>query len=369
MEAPINVLYVEDDPGTAELLRNHLLQADCIVTLASDGERGIALCSTRKFDVVLIDHTLPGMTGLDILRQLREVYETPPAMIMLTGTGDEQIAVEAMRAGADDYIIKDVAGSYFELIIRVIHRVLDQRDLRRNHERLLIEQSRLIEELQAFSYAVAHDLKQPITVLLSSVGLLERFIKIHDEDRTQQKLTSMYQTINQMDDTLNALILFARIRETATIELEPINMRDIVTKVIKQLEDTINKSGALISVQEEMPKAVGYAPWIERIWINYLTNAIKYGGVPPQVRIGATTEPNGVISYWVKDNGEGLTSADLEKLFVPFSRLREQRAEGHGLGLSIVSLIARKLGGEAKVVSKPEEGTIFSFTLHQTEEN
>jgi signal transduction histidine kinase len=78
---------------------------------------------------------------------------------------------------------------------------------------------------------------------------------------------------------------------------------------------------------------MGYGPWVEEVWINYLSNAIKYGGQPPRVELGATAEADGVIRFWVRDNGLGLAPGDQVKLFTPFTRLDEVRAKGHGLGL------------------------------------
>ncbi len=363
MEAPIRVLYIEDDPGAAELIRIHLEKFGYTVMVAADGESGLALCANNNFDVVLIDQTLPGMLGLNVLRELHRVYDFPPTSIMLTGTGHEQLAVDAMKSGADDYIVKDVTGAYFDLLESVIVRVLDNRNLRHNHERMLIKQTQLIEELQAFGYAVAHDLKQPLTMLQASLHLLKRYIEAQDGERTQQKLNQVQEVTVKMNDTLDALILFARLRETRTIVFEPVDVRQIVLGVVHQLNEMIVNTKSVVTIQEEMPLALGYGPWVERIWINYLSNAIKFGGIPPVIQIGASPHTNGTVSYWVKDNGTGLTIKEMEKLFIPFSRLRERRVEGNGLGLAIVRLIVRRLRGEATATSIPGKGSTFSFIL------
>jgi signal transduction histidine kinase len=103
--------------------------------------------------------------------------------------------------------------------------------------------------------------------------------------------------------------------------------------------------------------------WVEEIWINYISNAIKYGGTPPQITLGSNLQSNGTVCFWVHDNGSGITPDDQAKLFIPFSRLEQREAEGHGLGLSIVERIVNKLGGQVAVDSVPGEGTTFSFTL------
>jgi signal transduction histidine kinase len=108
---------------------------------------------------------------------------------------------------------------------------------------------------------------------------------------------------------------------------------------------------------------LGYAPWIEEVWVNYLSNAIKYGGRPPRVELGAETQPGGLVRFWVRDNGPGIAPEAQVRLFVPFTRLDQVRAKGHGLGLSIVRRIVEKLGGQVGVISTPGQGSVFSFTL------
>jgi signal transduction histidine kinase len=120
---------------------------------------------------------------------------------------------------------------------------------------------------------------------------------------------------------------------------------------------------------------MGYAPWVEEVWVNYLSNAIKYGGKPPQVELSATLFSTSCASggemrenmvyFWVRDNGDGLTPDDQARLFTPFTRLDQIRARGHGLGLSIVRRIVEKLGGQVGVQStgEPGQGSTFFFTL------
>jgi signal transduction histidine kinase len=107
---------------------------------------------------------------------------------------------------------------------------------------------------------------------------------------------------------------------------------------------------------------LGYAPWIEQVWINYLTNALKYSGDATQVKLGGERMVNGTVRYWVRDYGPGLSEEEQAALFRPFTRLNYQ-VEGHGLGLSIVKRIVEKLDGDVGVESTPGEGSTFYFTL------
>ena len=116
---------------------------------------------------------------------------------------------------------------------------------------------------------------------------------------------------------------------------------------------------------DEWPTALGHAPWVEEVWENYLSNAIKYGGKPPRVEMGATIQADGMLCFWVQDNGVGLTQSEQADLFLPFTRHGRGGRSGYGLGLSIVQRIVEKLGGRVGVKSEgvSGKGSLFCFTL------
>ena len=108
---------------------------------------------------------------------------------------------------------------------------------------------------------------------------------------------------------------------------------------------------------------MGYAPWVEEVWVNYLSNGLKYGGSPPCLELGFTPQKDGMVQFWIKDNGQGLSPEKQTSLFTEFIRLNEIRVEGYGLGLSIVYRIVTRLGGHVGVESTPGAGSLFYFTL------
>ena len=123
-------------------------------------------------------------------------------------------------------------------------------------------------------------------------------------------------------------------------------------------------SGVVLGIPDYWPEVCGYAPWVEEIWMNYISNALKYGGRPPVVELGAEYLPNrNQARFWVRDNGNGLTAEEQTRVFTPFTRMNQAKVEGHGLGLSVARRIAERLGGEVQVQSEVGAGSIFSFTL------
>jgi signal transduction histidine kinase len=119
---------------------------------------------------------------------------------------------------------------------------------------------------------------------------------------------------------------------------------------------------AEIVVPESWPAALGYAPWVEEVWVNYLSNAVKYGGMLPRVELGAESN-DGVVRFWVRDNGPGLTPEARARLFKLSPQIDRTDGNGHGLGLSIVRRIVEKLDGQVSADSEVGRGSVFAFVL------
>ncbi len=128
MTEPIRILYMEDNPGLARLFEKRLERAGYTVDVARDGEEGLAMYAAGSYDMVAVDQQMPAHSGLDVIRILASQGPLPP-MIMVTGTSNERVAVEAMKLGVGDYVVKDVDGGYLELLPTVIEQVLQQRRL------------------------------------------------------------------------------------------------------------------------------------------------------------------------------------------------------------------------------------------------
>ncbi len=133
---PIRILYMEDDPGLARLVQKHLERAGYVVDLAYDGQQGLAMFESASYDVVAVDQSMPVQEGLQVVRALAERGPLPPT-IMVTGRGSERIAVEAMKLGVSDYIVKDVEGGFLKLLPSIIDRALHRQHLAQERERAL----------------------------------------------------------------------------------------------------------------------------------------------------------------------------------------------------------------------------------------
>jgi signal transduction histidine kinase len=165
-----------------------------------------------------------------------------------------------------------------------------------------------------------------------------------------------------MDHIMNDLLLLASVSR-GEVAIKPLDMASIMSGVWYVLGQMIEEYQAIIVVPDTWPVAQGYGPWVEAVWTNYLSNALKYGGKPPRIELGATVQSEGMVHFWVRDNGPGLTPDDQSHLFVPFSRLAPNLAEGNGLGLSIVRRIIERLDGQISIKSEVGQGSVFGFSL------
>ncbi len=253
----------------------------------------------------------------------------------------------------------------------VTDREAAERELRRHREQLedLVEQRTAAlearnEELDAFAHTVAHDLKSPLTRLIGASTILRRSYDSLSTEKRLYYLEAIEKVGYQMSSIVEALLFMANVRSLDAVTLVPLDMKVLVESVEERLSHLIEEHDVEVIKPRQWPQAIGYAPWIREIWANYLSNAIKYGGTPPKVELGYQIEAGANrVRFWVRDNGVGLTDDQIEKLFVPFSRIEQARAEGNGLGLSIVRRIVEKLGGNVEVESTLGEGSTFSFSL------
>jgi signal transduction histidine kinase/DNA-binding response OmpR family regulator len=221
------------------------------------------------------------------------------------------------------------------------------------------------EDLDAFAHTVAHDLKDPLGRI---IGFAETLKKLCDEgagipdEELRRYLHIVAQSGRKMNRIVDELLLLAGVRRMK-VEMRPLDMASVVAGALQRLADMMEEHRAEVILPKTWPVALGYGPWVEEVWVNYLSNGFKYGGRPPRVELGATVQSDGQVCFWARDNGPGIPPEAQTRLFIPFTRLDQVRAEGYGLGLSIVRRIVEKLGGQVGVKSEVGQGSVFTFTL------
>jgi len=362
------LLIVDDVPANIGVLTELLKSVGFKVLIAQNGKRAIQKAEYAHPDLILLDVMMPEMDGFQACRILKSQERTKEIpIIFMTALVDTVDKIKGFELGAADYITKPI--QHEEVLARVnahinLYKLKNQLQTRTAE----LEQRNM--QLEAFSRTVAHDLKNPLNTV---IGYADELVEICTEDKLldedlMSQLDSVAKAGHKMEDIINALLLLAKASQAENIDLQPLDMFDIIKQVQQRLAYALGACKAEITLPDTFPIAKGYAPWVEEIWANYISNGMKYGGEPPRLTLGADLQKDGMVRFWVHDNGEGLSPEAQAKLFTPFTRLHQKRAEGQGLGLSIVQQIAEKLGGKVGVESEIGQGSTFYFTLPKNEE-
>ncbi len=356
----LNALVVEDDYLVSEMVQGILQELGCfVVGAATTGVQAVELAESLEPDVIIMDIEMPEMDGLAAAEKIQQTCPTP--IIILTAYETPELVEQASAAGVNAYLLKPPDRREMERAIAIaIARFQDMLALKQTNEQLRASN----DELDAFAHTVAHDLQSPLGLI---VGFSEMLHEHHDRYSAQKQkelLATVSRTAQRMSHIVDDLLLLASVRNMEAV-LEPVNIAQTVAEARQRLSMMIADTNAVITEPDSWPQAMGYAPWIEEVWVNYLSNGLKYGGSPPHLKLGAYTQPDGMVRFWIQDKGAGLSAEEQSLLFVPFTRLSQVKTKGYGLGLSIVCRIVRRLDGEVGVESEKGAGSTFWFTLPQ----
>lgn len=347
------ILVVDDTLTNLSVLSQLLSEAGYQVLVAKDGKKALATAESCHPDLILLDVMMPDMDGFEVCKVLKSQDSTKDIpVIFMTALADTEDKIAGLTLGAVDYVTKPFHQE------EVLARINTHLTIRRLQKDLQTRNA----ELNAFSRTVAHDLKNPLSIIVNYVQMVLGKEREVLGENSKRYLGEVEKAGWLMLDIINSLLLLAGVSKQE-VETSPLNMNLIVNRAKQRLSYLLEKTGGKITTASSWPDALGYAPWVEAMWANYLSNALKYGGEPPQVEAGATVMGD-KVRFWVKDNGPGLSEEQQQKLFKLFSRVDSQKdIEGHGLGLSIVQRIAGKLAGEVGVESQTGQGCVFYFTL------
>jgi signal transduction histidine kinase len=358
--ATIDVLIIDDDMGDRMQIRRALAKSGMAHQLveAADIEEALLACDEKAFDAVIVDYNMPGLNGLGGIARLREKRPLLP-IIMSTGQGSEQVAAEAIKLGALDYIRKS------DINEQTIRRAIESAMERTSLNRKVAEQQ---EALENFAKILVHDLKNPIATIQGFADLNE--YELQKEDFNREKAVQGCRRIGRAARNMQAIIETLRqyTQLDSRVEFGPVSMRAVVEGVVENMERTIRERGADI-VYEDLPMVRGSAPQLAQLMQNLIGNGVKYCEADrPVIRILAHKQPDGHWLFEVRDNGIGVPARDCDRVFEPFKRLHSaSRYEGTGLGLAICRKIIERHEGSIWCKSVEGEGASFFFTLREAD--
>ena len=362
----LKILAIDDNPADAEILRRLLIKIpsfDIDFLHCLDPESGQEVLRGRPIDCLFLDYQLGGRSGLDILRALRERGEDVP-VIMLSDAGNEAVAVESMKHGAQDYMAKEslMKGAVtVKALERAVSNAVDKVSLAR---RLREKQ----QELESFVSVVAHDLKAPLTGVKNNVELLRDFYADKLDANGVQCIEASLRILGRSFALIESLLEYSRIGRSGR-PLSPVDLNAVAESVLAGLRGAIDDCGGRVET-ETLPRVHGDETALGQLLQNLVANALKFRGPdPPVVRLAASGQNRRwVVS--VADNGVGIHPKHAAEIFTPFKRLHSQKeVEGSGIGLATCKKIVEQHGGRIWLESVPGQGSTFRFTLAAAPKN
>lgn len=300
---------------------------------------------------------IPERYRKDHAEHIRAYFSQPRIRPMGIG-----LELTGLNAGKEEFPI-EVSLSYLEIDTgRLGLAFITDITKRKIAETELIEKNKQLDQV---AQVIAHDLNGNINNVVGFSEVLLHSKSSMTEEEKREILGHISSSGRKMSDIIHELLLFARMKRE-DLEITDLQMSEIVQSAIQRLLFEIDQREAQISLDELKHSAKGYSPWIEEVWFNYISNALKYGGSPPVLSIGSTAVEN-YVKFWIRDNGHGLSEEDLKLVFEDDNDARLKIVKGQGLGLAIIKNIIEKLGGSVGAESVPGNGSIFFFTLPTVE--
>lgn len=389
----MKILLVDDREENLLALETILEDDRYSFVKARSGKEALkCLLEDQDFCLIIMDVVMPGMDGLETAELIysREKLKNTP-IIFLTAMDIEENIYKGYQAGAVDYISKPVVpallrakvGAFVELSIKNKKLIAQEEKLKAINKSLQneIKERKLSEDkvkalnkdlksklnelqaLDAFAYSVSHDLMSPLNNISGLANFLLNDYSHQFDDKVQQVLSMIVKGTQKMSGLIKDLLLFSRQANAELVKAET-DMTETVKGVIKEVAEYKSLDNFKIQIHD-LPDAVCDKKMLKQVWINFISNAVKYSqkSNSPCIDVGGRRE-NGKCVYYVKDNGVGFDMNNYDKLFGAFQRLHSSADfDGTGVGLAIVKRIIERHGGKVWAESTLGEGATFYFSL------
>ena len=360
------LLVVDDEGAQMRALTDTLGLEGYTIEGFTSAREALAALKPGGFNLLITDLMMPEMDGIALIGAALKI-DPALCVIVMTGHGTIDTAVQAMQSGALDYILKPFK---LNAILPVISRALNVQQLRRQNAELQERERRHSEELTAayqdlesFAYSISHDLRAPLRAIDSFGQILTEDFASALGEEGGRLLGHIRKGSQKMDQLIVGLLEFSRIGRQA-LKREIIDMSAMAASVAE--EARVSHPGSTPSIEiADLPSISGDAIVIRQVWSNLIGNALKYSAnrTQPVVKVSGRIEGSEAV-YQVEDNGAGFDMRYAAKLFGVFQRLhRAEEFAGTGVGLAIVQRIVVRHGGRVWAQGTPNAGATFHFAL------
>lgn len=380
MNAPINILIVDDEPKNLMVLETVLDDPGYRLVRAESADQALLALVSEEFALLILDIRMPGMTGFELAQMIKERKKTAhvPIIFLTAFYNEDQHVLEGYGSGAVDYLHKPINPAVLRSKVAVfaqLHRVhrenaeancalLAEVAERRRAEDQLRE---TVQELEAFSYSIAHDMRAPLRSMQGFAEILETEHAEQLDQAGRDYLRRIATAANRMDALILDILNYSKVGHGELLLL-PVDAGRLIREIVSTYP-TLRPERAEIVVQEPLPPVMANEAALTQVVSNLLGNAVKFvaPGVRPRVTV-RSDQHNGFVRLWFEDNGIGIPERLHPRLFKIFSRLqRREDYEGTGIGLAIVRKAAERMHGSVGVESAEDTGSRFWVKLIKAE--
>jgi two-component sensor histidine kinase len=321
LKRPVRLLYVDDDRGLSRLVQKELGRQGYEVVCAADGDEGLRLMAEGGWDVCALDHYMPGRDGIDVLPEMIALQDAPP-VVFVTGAQEGSLAVAALRAGAADYVIKDVSSDFTSLLRNAVDDALNRRRLQQENERVQAEIAAARDRAEAMLREVNHRVGNSLQLVSSFISLQARQLK---DDGARSALREAQTRIEAVAHVHRRLY--------ASGDMSTVAMDEYLVGLVEELSKSLGPDGTGPTLKleaEPITVSTDQAVSLGVIVSELVTNAAKYAYAPGQggeirVRLERADDHRALLT--VEDDGPGMDPA-------------EAKPKGTGLGRKIIAAMA-----------------------------
>jgi signal transduction histidine kinase len=351
MDETLSVLVIDDSSDDRMLYRRVLKEAfiDRLrITEEASGESGLAAIEKSEPHCVLLDYSLPGRNGIDVLKRIRAKHKYLP-VILLTGQGNEAVAVQSMKEGAQDYITK--AAITADTLSRVIRTAIENRALQKR-----VDEQHVALEL--FTQALAHDLREPVRTVCSFAQMI--CDGETDGDGRNEYMRHIRDAGDRMTLLIDAVLSYTQLVGDGAPEREIVSLGEAAAAASANLSALFRERGTTVTV-DPLPQVTASRIQVIQLLQNLMSNAVNHSPNRVHINVSAAREGD-AVRVAVHDNGPGIAPDHQDQIFEPFRRLTRDNRRC-GLGLAVSRKIVETHGGKIGCESAVGAGSTFSFTF------
>jgi signal transduction histidine kinase len=359
---PLRLLMIDDSEDDALLVGLELRRGGYAAEVRRvDSGDALRAALADPYDAVISDWSLPRLGGLEALRIVREAGSDLP-VVLFSGTIGEENAVQALKAGAGDFVTKQ----NLSRLVPAIEREIRDAQVRRERRETLEALKQAVAARDQFMSIASHELKTPLTSLQLQLQSLQRALYAGngDPERVAQKLRTVTRATERLGELVNRLLDVSRITGSGLeIVREDFDLGELAEEVVQRFRETLRESGSRVEIAAAAPVRGRWDRMrVDTIVTNLLSNAIKYGeGKLIELKVDGDAVRARLV---VTDHGIGIAPADQARIFERFERaVPERHYGGFGLGLWVARLVAEAHGGRIAVESSPGRGSAFELDL------